>query len=700
MNGNKLKQSACRNRKNVVFILVDDLGWMDVALNGSSYYETPNVQRLADQGMTFTNAYAHPLCSPTRSALLTGQYPHRTGINAPACHLPDNTEGFTFDPKQGQPWQEYLTKNSLRALPLNLYTIGQAFRDNGYKTGFMGKQHLGVNSEYKMGNRGFDVDLGMPVPGPGSYYNPYFPGIPGNVFDTGSLFKDGENITDRLAREADKFITENKDISFLLEVWDFSVHAPFQGKKEYIEYFRKKNVPSSPQNGNFHMGAMLKTMDDLVGKVLDSLERNELSDNTMIVFMGDNGGNMYDAIDGHFPTNNYPLRQGKGTIYEGGIRVPCVVKVPGVAAESSICNENIHAVDFYPTLLEYAGINIPKDIFSQNGQVLDGMSIMPLLSGKRKTLNRAGVFTNFIANVPSPGNTASASINSGKWKLIINYELLGGLKQKYELYDLEENISETVNLASLYPEKVTELEGYIIEHQDNIPQAEPKINPSYNKEAIVPPAYRRWDKWTEEFAQKIANDPDIKGKYPMVVRINDITAFYEKIKNSIVMKIDKPVVILNKYDDKIDGNIAPTMISDVVYIPLKYVAEKSGFTYTQTCDTATLTKNNDIITIEEDNISRAVILNNEFMLPSDTLGKVTCKTIAIDSSGLIIIDDIKLHLTGCEIALANNYINSFAAYENAYWKAEKTISMVKQAEMEDEWESVKININIRGGKNK
>ncbi|WP_135550253.1 sulfatase-like hydrolase/transferase [Paenibacillus cymbidii] len=696
------KDNSLRSvRKNVVFILIDDLGWMDVALNGSTYYETPNVQRLACEGMTFTHAYAHPLCSPSRSAILTGQYPHRTGINNPGGHLPDNTEGFQFDGDDGPVWQKYVTKKSLTALPAHLYTIGQAFQENGYKTGFIGKHHLGVGSEYQMKNRGFDVDLGMPVPGPGCYYDPYFPHIPGNVFDTGSLFLEGENITDRLAREADRFIAANKDNPFLLEMWDFSVHAPFQGKKEYIDYFRKKHVPESPQNGNFHMAAMLKTMDDAVGKILDSLESNGISDRTMVVFIGDNGGNMYDAIDGHFPTNNYPLRQGKGTIYEGGIRVPCIVKVPGVTTPGSSCSENIHVVDFYPTLLDYAEMQVPDERFRQNGQVLDGESIMPLLRGERQSLPRAGVFTNFIANVPAPGNTASAAINSGKWKLIVNYELMGGLKQKYELYDLDANISETVNLASQFPEKVTELESYILAHQECIPQAKPKLNPSYIEGSTVPVAFRRWDEWVKEFTRKVENDPDLSeaGAYPKIVLANETTAFYKKIHHSLIMKIGKFTAICNKYDGKITNRQVPVMVEDIPFIPLEFVVTKLGYAYSQTGEEATITLHNQILTLKINATTingkparlrhAPVLVNDAFMLPLPECQTIIGKSAIADASGLIIIDDDLIMLTDAEIAMANRLIDSFADYDHAYWNAENTITMVNQAEMEDEWEQNK-----------
>lgn len=574
--------SCTENKKmNCIFILADDLGYMDVALNGSTYYETPNIQRLAEKGVTFTNAYAHPLCSPTRSALLTGQYPHRTMINAPACHLPDNREGFEVDERSGAPWTEYLIKRSLTALPTELYTIGEAFRDNGYRTALIGKHHLGKPVECQMKYRGFEQDLGMPVPGPGSYYAPYFPPFVRNPqiddpWDNGQLFREDEHLTDRLAREADRFITQNAAAGtpFFLELWDFSVHAPFEAKKEYVEYFKKKNVPGSPQNGHFQMACMLKAMDDAVGRVLDSLERNNIADNTAVFFMGDNGGNMYDSIFGDFPTNNYPLRQGKGTVYEGGIRVPCAAYVPGVTRESSVVKENIHAVDFYPTFVELAGLKIDparlenanlecRDITDRR-QVLDGVSILPLLDGRSEKLDRAGIFTNFIANVPAPGNTSAAAVNSGKWKLIVNYETMNGIKDRYELYDLEANVSETVNLADKYPEKVEELKALIEEHQRSIPQAMPHKNPDYKADAPLPPAFRNWNNWIEDFKARVAADENI-GERTSVVYSDETTTYYEKMRSLEVFKVGFTVCMRHGYDCKIDQ--APQIRDGEIFFP-------------------------------------------------------------------------------------------------------------------------------------
>lgn len=574
-------------KRNFVFILGDDFGYMDTALNGSTFYETPHLQNLAREGVVFTNAYAHPLCSPTRSALLTGQYPHRTMINAPRGHLEDSDANFIID-GGASPWQEHRIKNSLNALPENLYTIGQAFQDNGYYTGFIGKHHLGRGEEHQMKNRGFDVDLGMPVAGPGRYYPPYFSGFPGNVWDDGDLFMEDEHITDRLAREADKFITDavKKGEPFLLELWDFSVHGPFHAKKEYVEYFRNKEAPGSRQENCYQMAAMIKALDDAIGKVVDSLKRNGVYENTVIVFMGDNGGNMYDGVDGAFPTNNYPLRQGKGTIYEGGIRVPCVVRVPGMT-RGEIIRENIHAVDFYPTLLELADITIDParfenanhHVLEDRTQVLDGMSLVPLLNGTKKTLDRNGVFTVYLQNVPAPGNTSAIAVNSGDWKLIINYETLQGRKERYELYNLKENISETVNVADKHPEIVNELKGYIEEHLELIPHAKPVKNNTYNPSAEVPLEYVAWDEWVKEFAKEVEKDNAIK-EYPKVVKENADTVYLGKIKDAVVFKIGAKSVINKGYDGKLA--LAPKKEGSKIYLPADILGEKGKDGYVET----------------------------------------------------------------------------------------------------------------------
>jgi arylsulfatase A-like enzyme len=636
------KDKAYSGKMNFVFILGDDFGYMDTALNGSTFYETPNLQNLARDGITFTNAYAHPLCSPTRSALLTGQYPHRTMINAPRGHLEGSDEKFNVD-GGASPWQEYRTKNSLNALPENLFTIGQAFQDNGYFTGFIGKHHLGRGEEHQMRNRGFDVDLGMPVAGPGRYYPPYFGGFPGNVWDNGELFMEDEHITDRLAREADKFITDavKKGEPFLLELWDFSVHGPFHAKKEYIEYFKNKDAPGSKQENCYQMAAMIKALDDAIGKVVDSLKRNGVYDNTVIVFMGDNGGNMYDSVDGSFPTNNYPLRQGKGTIYEGGIRVPCVMKVPGMT-KGGVIKENIHAVDFYPTLLELADITIDPSKFKNANhhcledrtQVLDGVSLVPLLNGTKKTLERKGIFTVFLQNVPAPGNTSAIAVNSGEWKLIVNYETLQGRKERYELYNLKENISETVNLADKYPDKVEELKGYIEEHLAKTPQAMPVKNNAYNSNAEVPIEYIAWDGWVKKFAKEVEKDSAIK-EYPKVVIENADTEYLGKIKDAVVFRIGTRSVINKGYDGKLV--LVPKKDGKKIYLPADILGVKGKDGYVES-------------------------------------GKLK-KKVAVYGDLIIVAGD-KVNLTNEDIKRTHAYFDSFEKRDEVKWLPNMTPSFV------------------------
>lgn len=456
------------SKPNFLFILADDMGWMDSDLYGSQYYKTPNLQALAKRGMTFTNAYAaSPLCSPTRASIMTGKYPNRVGITTPACHLPPLEPGQSLMPEKAPVGHKMITPESKRYLPLEEYTIGEAFKDAGYKTGFIGKWHLGLQQKYWPGNQGFEFDLGAPNPGPPSYFSPYhMDNIPNGP--------DGEYITDRITDETLDFLEKNQNDPFMLCLWHFAVHAPFQAKDDITQKYQDTKDPRGKQ-GCAIMASMLQSLDESIGRIMTKLDELNLSDNTVIVFVSDNGGNMYDEVNGLPPTNNFPLRGGKGNSYEGGSRVPCIVVWPETVKPDSKCREVISTIDFYPTLLEMAKIK------PNAKQIFDGVSVVPLLKGRSK-LDREAIFCHFPHYIPATYNLPCTWVRKGDWKLIRIYGEGPDRSNKYELYDLKTDIEEKKNLAAKYPEKVKELDKlidtFLVETGSLIPRPNPAYKPN------------------------------------------------------------------------------------------------------------------------------------------------------------------------------------------------------------------------------
>lgn len=469
-----LFSSDSKRKPNILFILADDMGWMDSTVYGSQYYETPNFERLTKRGMLFTDAYAaSPLCSPTRASILSGQYPARLGITTPACHLAPLPAGTPLLAKKSAAWQKVICPQSRRFLPLENYTIAEALKDAGYTTGFIGKWHLGQQSKYWPAAQGFEFDLGAPNPGPPSYFSPY-------KFKTIKDGPKGEYITDRVTDEAIRYLEKDHSKPFFLCLWHFAVHAPFQAKQKFIEKYRGKVDPRGKQDCPT-MAGMMQSLDESIGRVLDKLDELDLSKDTIIIFVSDNGGNMYDRVEGKPPTNNAPLRGGKGTIYEGGTKVPCVVVWPGIVETCTKCSEIISTVDFYPTLLEMASVATPQNV------QMDGESIMPLLKNSGK-LKREAVFCHFPHYVPATANFPSTSVRKDDFKLIRFYGEGINRSNAYELYNLRDDIGETTNLALLMPDKVAELDVLIDRFIKETDAVVPVINPAYNAQAKPP----RW----------------------------------------------------------------------------------------------------------------------------------------------------------------------------------------------------------------
>lgn len=454
-------------KPNVIFLLADDLGWADTTLYGETkLYETPNLERLAARGMTFTRAYtANPLCSPTRSSILTGLHPARTGLTAPNCHTP--TIVLEASAQESAAPDKKLTRyQSVTRLDPKYETIAERFQSEGYATAHFGKWHLGAEP-YSPLEHGFDIDIPhWHGPGPaGSFVAPWkFP-------DFAEKYPQ-EHIEDRMGDEAVAFLEAHRDRPFFLNYWQFSVHAPFDAKADLIEKYRGKVDPSDEQRSPTY-AAMVQSLDDNVGKILDALDRLEIADRTILVFFSDNGGNMYNEVDGTTPTSNRPLRGGKGNNWDGGVRVPAVIVWPGELEVGSRSDELITSTDFYPTLLEMSGLEASSD------QIFDGVSLVPVLRGG--TLEREGIFTFFPHSTKVPDTLPpSAAFYSGPWKLLRLFHQGENGAHEHRLFHLEEDIGERNDHAEEDPARVAELAKRLDAFLADTGAVYPNANPNYD----------------------------------------------------------------------------------------------------------------------------------------------------------------------------------------------------------------------------
>lgn len=439
--------AAAERRPNFIFILVDDLGWTDLGVQGSKFYETPNLDRLASQGMRFTQAYsACTVCSPTRAALMTGKYPAR-------LHITDWIKGHV------RPFAKLKVPDWTMHLPLEETTIAEVLQRAGYATASIGKWHLG-GPEFFPEQHGFDENIGGCDKGsPPSYFSPYK--IP--------TLKDGppgEFLSDRLTDEAVKFIERYKARPFFVYLPHYAVHTPLMGKSIVVVKYERKASAANPQHHATY-AALVESVDESVGRLMARLDELGLTENTVIVFTSDNGGLVLREI-----TSNLPLRAGKGSAYEGGVRVPFIVKWPGVATPGSVCDTPVITPDFFPTMLDIAGLPAPAP------GTVDGKSLVPLLK-QTGGLNRDTIYWHYPHYHPG-GATPYSAIRQGDFKLIEFFE-----DNHVELYNLLKDVGETTDLAVELPERTKALREKLHAWRNQVgaqlPTANPDADPQRDK---------------------------------------------------------------------------------------------------------------------------------------------------------------------------------------------------------------------------
>ncbi|MAJ15704.1 MAG: hypothetical protein CBC27_01730 [Opitutia bacterium TMED67] len=443
-------------KPNVVLIFIDDYGWRDVGFNGSKYYETPNADRIAREGVNFRSAYSNgPNCAPSRASLMSGLYSPRHGIYTVA----NSDRGKAT-------YRKIIPTKNTTVLRKEFVTLAEALKAGGYKTATMGKWHLGKDPT----TQGFDINIAgreWGSPSGGGYHSPYnYPNLVNK--------KKGEYLTDRLGIEAAKFIEANKENPFFLYLTHYAVHTPIQAKAMLTSKY--ENKISSDQQTNAKYAAMIESMDGSVGTVLEALDRFNLAANTIVIFTSDNGG--HGGV-----TSNAPLRGSKGMLYEGGIRVPMAIRWPEVVRPGTVCEEPVISIDLYPTLLEATHTNRPANAR------LDGISLMPLLNNSKAKLFRPAIYWHFPAYLQGYTRqhgpfrtTPCGAVRMGDWKLIEYFE-----DGSLELYNLKSDLSEKRNLAKTEAKRLIQLHSILKAWRLSTEAPVPKDkNPKFD-----PVAYRK-----------------------------------------------------------------------------------------------------------------------------------------------------------------------------------------------------------------
>jgi arylsulfatase A len=435
---------------NVVLILIDDMGWTDLSCYGSKFYETPNIDKLAASGMRLTHGYAAcTVCSPTRAAVMTGKYPAR-------LHITDWIAGSQ------RPFAKLRPPDWTQHLPLEEVTIAEVFQAAGYATAHVGKWHLG-NEEFWPTAQGFDVNIGGNHRGqPPSYFFPYeretikLPGL--------SEGKPGEYLTDRLTDEAIAFIRANKERPFFLYLPHYCVHTPLQAKPAKIEKYKAKAHPEDPQHHPIY-AAMIESLDEGIGRLMAELDELDLRENTIVVFTTDNGGLELNEV-----TANDPLRAGKGSAYEGGVRVPLIFSYPPKIRRGSTSAAPAMSIDLLPTLASLAGLAPQRD-----WPKWDGVSLAPVLT-EQGNVNREknSLYWHYPHYHPG-GATPYSAVRAGNWRLVEFFET-----GKLELYNLKDDWGESNDLAAAMPAKRDELATQLRQWRTAVGAQMPLANPNHD----------------------------------------------------------------------------------------------------------------------------------------------------------------------------------------------------------------------------
>ncbi len=435
---------------NIILILIDDFGWTDLSCYGSTFYQSPNIDRLAARGVRFTNAYAAtPVCSPTRASLMTGKSPAR-------LHLTDWLPG-----RADRPDQKMTRPIIEQQLALSEITLAEALQSAGYATAHIGKWHLGSKG-FEPQRQGFEVNIAGDHTGtPRNYFAPFenkdgkMPGL--------EQSKDSEYLTDRLTDEAEKFIAQNKAKPFFLYLPHYTVHIPLKAKADLVAKYQALAKPDQKHNNAIY-AAMIESMDDSVGRIVQKVEQLGLRDDTIIVFTSDNGGLSVKEGPNTPATNNAPLRAGKGYLYEGGIRVPLIIA--GVGKAGAVNHTPVISTDLFPTILEWANAKAPGN--------LDGASLRKWLSSSNP--QKRGALYWHYPHYSNQGGKPGGAIRQGDWKLIEFYE-----DNHVELYNLKTDLSEATDLSSQQPAKVEAMRKQLERWRQTVGAQMMTLNPGYQK---------------------------------------------------------------------------------------------------------------------------------------------------------------------------------------------------------------------------